>query len=112
MNEYVNPFGIHIRNSDNWGSYDNVGGSAKYSSILISADCPENKPVELSLEYWLPNKPFHIIKKGSILLHVTGKDHTPPIMRWLTISTDNVLQVRPNKPRAARYQIRCHVECS
>jgi hypothetical protein len=32
--KYVNPSGIHIRESDNWGNGDHVGGSAKYSIPL------------------------------------------------------------------------------
>ncbi|MFO7971034.1 MAG: hypothetical protein R6U40_04710, partial [Desulfobacterales bacterium] len=42
---YVNPAGIHIRKSDNWSSYDHVGGSAKYSVPVLASDCPEGHGV-------------------------------------------------------------------
>lgn len=40
--KYVNPSGINMRVSDNWGSYDHVGGSAKYSIPVLSSNCPVN----------------------------------------------------------------------
>ena len=39
---YVNPFGVNTRMSDDWTPFDHVGASAKYSVPLISSDCPEN----------------------------------------------------------------------
>ena len=92
--KYVNPFGINIRISDNWGSYDHVGGSAKYSIPVLSSDCPENHIIEFFAEYWLPDYPDHIIKRGTIKIKVTGKDTTPPKVRWVQISGDNTIQVR------------------
>ncbi len=41
--QFINPAGINIRESDNWSTYDHVGGSAKYSVPVISSDCPENQ---------------------------------------------------------------------
>ncbi len=92
--KYVNPFGINIRISDNWGSYDHVGGSAKYSVPVLSSDCPEEHMVDFFAEYWLPDYPYHIIKRGKVKIKVTGKDDTPPKVRWVQISEDNVIQVR------------------
>lgn len=92
--KYVNPFGINIRKSDNWGSYDHVGGSAKYSVPVISSDCPDDHVIDFIAEYWLPDNPNHIIKQGKIRLKVTGKDTTPPELQWVRIPGDNVLQAK------------------
>jgi S-formylglutathione hydrolase FrmB len=90
--KYINPYGISIRNSDNWGSYDHVGGSAKYSVPLISSDCPENEAVDFIAEYWLPDSPNHIIKQGIVNLRISGVDYTPPRIQWLRVTGDNVIQ--------------------
>jgi S-formylglutathione hydrolase FrmB len=94
FDKYVNPFGINIRKSDNWGSYDHVGGSAKYSVPVISSDCPDDHVIDFIAEYWLPDNPNHIIKQGEIRLKVTGKDITPPELQWVRIPGDNVLQAK------------------
>ena len=80
--------------SDYWGSFDYVGGSAKYNVPLISSDCPENHPIEFFAEYWLPEYPFHIIKQGVIKIKVKGKDNTPPKIRWVKIPGDNIIQAK------------------
>jgi hypothetical protein len=92
--KYLNPFGVNLRMSDDWSSLDHVGSSAKYSVPVISSDCPENHSVELFAEYWLPDYPMHIIKQGKIKLKITGKDNTPPELRWIKIPGDNIIQVR------------------
>jgi poly(3-hydroxybutyrate) depolymerase len=92
----VNPFGTNFRLSDNWGAYDHVGGSAKYSVPVISSGCPENHVIEFVAEYWLPDNPNHIIKQGRINIKVTGKDKTPPELQWIRIPGDNVLQAKIN----------------
>ncbi len=91
---FINPFGMNIRESDNWGRYDHVGGSAKYSVPMIASDCPENHPVEFFAEYWLPDYPRHIIKRGNIKLMVSGKDETPPVLQWVKVTGDNTIQVK------------------
>jgi poly(3-hydroxybutyrate) depolymerase len=91
---YVNPGGINIRVSDSWGSYDHVGGSAKYSVPLISSECPQDYPVEFFAEYWLPDYPDHIIKRGKITITVSGEDHTAPMVQWVQLPGDNTLQTR------------------
>ncbi|MBK8503808.1 MAG: hypothetical protein IPL46_17305 [Saprospiraceae bacterium] len=91
---YANPFGIHLRKSDNWGSYDHVGGSAKNSTIVIASDCPDGEQIDLSLEYWRPDYPYHIIGKGSVKLEIVGSDQTPPQIAWVQIPADNLLQVK------------------
>jgi S-formylglutathione hydrolase FrmB len=93
-NKYVNPFGVNTRISDNWAAYDHVGGSAKYSVPLISSECPVNQTIDFIAEYWLPDSPNHIIKQGKVTIKVTGRDNTPPEMKWLKITGDNVLQAR------------------
>ena len=92
--KYVNPFSTNIRVSDNWGSYDHVGGSAKYSVPVLSSDCPENHMIEFFAEYWLPDYPNHIIKRGKVKIEVTGTDTTPPTVKWVKGSGDNVIQAK------------------
>ena len=92
--QYLNPFGIQVRKSDNWTSFDYVGGSAKYNEPLISSDCPENHPLEFFAEYWMPEHPFHIIKQGLVRIEVKGKDTTPPAIIRIQVTGDNVLQVK------------------
>ena len=92
--KYVNPFGINIRKSDNWGLYDAVGGSAKYSVPVISSNCPDNHEIDFAAEYWLPADPNHIITQGKISIKVTGKDITPPESQWVRITGDNVIQIK------------------
>ncbi len=91
---FINPDGLNIRESDNWSSYDHVGGSAKYSVPVISSDCPENRIIEFFAEYWLPAYPDHIIKRGKIEIQVSGADQTPPGLRWVEVSGDNTLQAK------------------
>ncbi len=91
---YINPDGINMRNSDNWGTYDHVGGSAKYSLPLISSACPDNQTIDFVAEYWLPDYPNHIIKQGRVKIKVTGKDTTPPELQWIRIPGDNIIQVK------------------
>jgi|WetSurMetagenome_2_1015567.scaffolds.fasta_scaffold05143_5 S-formylglutathione hydrolase FrmB len=92
--KYVNPFGTNIRISDNWGAYDHVGGSAKYSIPLVSSDCPDNHIIAFYAEYWLPDNPDHIIKRGKVNIRVTGKDNTPPELFWIRIPGDNIIQTK------------------
>lgn len=91
---FINPAGIHIRESDNWTSYDHVGASAKYSVPVVASDCPANHTVKFFMEYWLPDYPYHIIKRGIVNLKVNGKDETPPDLQWLIISGDNTIQAK------------------
>ena len=91
---YINPFGIRIRHSDNWSSFDHVGGSAKYDAALIASDCPENHTIDLFAEYWLPDHPRHKTKQGKLQIRVQGQDTTPPAIRSVVVSGDNVLQVK------------------
>ncbi len=80
--------------SDSWGSYDHVGGSAKYSIPVISSDCPQDHLVEFFAEYWLPDYPDHIIKRGKISIKVSGEDHTAPMVQWVQLPGNNTLQVK------------------
>ena len=93
-NQYINPAGIHIRKSDSWGTYDHVGGSAKYSVPVLASDCPRNHKVKFFAEYWLPNYPDHIIKRGVVEINIDGKDQTAPELDWVKISGDNVIQAK------------------
>lgn len=91
---YVNPSGVHHRKSDEWGMFDHVGGTCKYSVPLISSICPENHRIEFLTEYWLPDYPLHIIKRGKVSLPVKGKDSTPPQLEWVQIPGNNVIQAK------------------
>ncbi len=92
--QFVNPFGIHIRQSDNWDDFDHVGASAKYDVPLIASNCPENHSIEFFAEYWLPDYPLHIIKQGVIKIKVKGRDATPPQISWMDIPGDNIIRVK------------------
>lgn len=91
---YVNPNGIHQRESDNWTKHDHVGASAKYSVPLIDASCPENHTVRFFAEYWLPDYPDHIIRRGTITMTVQGTDRTPPVLCWTRMNGDNTFHAR------------------
>ncbi|MDD4107892.1 MAG: alpha/beta hydrolase-fold protein [Prolixibacteraceae bacterium] len=91
---FVNPAGIHIRESDNWGSYDHVGGSAKYSIPVLSSDSPENHTISFFAEYWLPEYPDHIIKRGIVKIKISGKDETPPQLSWVKVKGDNCIHAK------------------
>jgi poly(3-hydroxybutyrate) depolymerase len=93
-NNFINPNEINIRESDNWGSYDHVGGSAKYSVPVIASNCPNDHEVSFFAEYWLPDYPYHIIKQGKVKLKVSGQDHTPPAVQWVRVSGNNTIQVK------------------
>jgi S-formylglutathione hydrolase FrmB len=91
---YVNQNGINARMSDDWSAYDHVGGSAKYSMPLISSECPQNHKIEFLASYWLPDYPNHIIIQGKVTVRVSGKDITPPVIRWANVSGDNTVQAK------------------
>ena len=91
---HINPYGIVIRRSDSWSSFDHVGASAKYDVPLISSDCPQNHRLQFAAEYWLPEYPLHIIKRGIVSFEVKGKDTTPPIAGAIQITGDNVLWIK------------------
>ena len=91
--KYVNPFGVNVRKSNSWESFDNVGGSAKYNVPLISSDCPEDKTIDFSASYWVPvSNNMHVIKQGKISITIKGKDNVPPSLSWVQIPGDNILQ--------------------
>jgi len=92
--KFINPGYVSIRQSDNWASYDNVGGSMKYSIALVSADCPQDHNVRFFAEYWLPDKPLHTIRQATVNLPVSGKDHEPPVLAWVKVAGNNLLQAK------------------
>lgn len=91
---HINPFGIHIRESDYWTSYDHVGASAKYSVPIVASDCPNGHAISFFAEYWTPSYPDHIIKRGIINIKIQGKDQTPPQVEWVKVSEDNTIKVK------------------
>ncbi len=88
---YINPAGIHVRKSDNWGSYDHVGGSAKYSIPVIASNTPNGHNAKFFYEYWLPDYPDHIIKRGVVNIRIEGNDKTPPELQWVKMYGDNTI---------------------
>ena len=88
---WLNCHGENKRMSDNWGAYDHVGGSAKYSIPVISSSCPENTVISTVLEYWLPDSPDHIIKQEIVNFRISGNDKTPPTIEWVKVSGDNTI---------------------
>jgi len=92
--KYVNPSGISIRKSDYWGTYDHVGESAKFSVPVIASSMPGNHIISFLVEYWLPDYPNHIIKRGKVSLQIAGKDNTPPQLQWVRIPGNNVIQIK------------------
>ena len=91
---HVNPFGVNVRKSDNWGSFDYVGGSAKYRVPLIASTCPEGQQVQFFVQYWLPEYPLHHTKEGLVTIVVNGKDATAPLVGRVHAAGDNVLEVQ------------------
>lgn len=91
---YINPFGVRNRKSDNWTSFDHVGGSAKYDVPLIASDIPDGHTITFLAEYWLPEYPIHHIRKGVVKIPVRGKDTTPPVCGRVKVTGDNVLHAR------------------
>lgn len=91
---FVNPGGISVRESIPWGSFDHVGGSAKYSVPIMSANCPQKHKISFFTEYWLPSYPDHIIKQGVINVEVSGTDNTPPELIMVELLGDNTIHAK------------------
>jgi S-formylglutathione hydrolase FrmB len=92
--DYVNPFGVNRRRSDNWTDLDHVGASMKYDIALLSSDCPQDHKAEFFVQYYLPNYPFHHSRAGKVIVTVNGKDDTAPEIDRVMIPGDNVVQAR------------------
>lgn len=92
--QFVNPFGVNLRQSDDWTEFDHVGASAKYNVPLIASNCPQNHSIDFFAEYWLPDYPFHIKKQGVIKINVKGSDVTSPQITWIHVTADNIIQVK------------------
>jgi hypothetical protein len=90
----VNPYGIHLRESDYWGAYDHVGASAKYSVPVLASEISDGDSIGFFAEYWLPDYPEHIIKRGVVRIAVSGNDETPPVLQWVKITGDNTIQAK------------------
>jgi hypothetical protein len=60
-----NPNGVHPRQSDYWGNFDNVGASQKINPLVISKDCAGTSPLPVLFEYWKPgDDKRHVTKYG------------------------------------------------
>ncbi|NND08787.1 MAG: hypothetical protein HKN87_20625 [Saprospiraceae bacterium] len=92
--EYINPNFISLRTSDSWANYDHIGPSAKFTTPVIGSDCPDGKEILFWLEYWLPNVPAHIIKRGVVKVKVEGNlDETAPVFKWLQVKNDQSIEL-------------------
>jgi hypothetical protein len=60
------------RVSDDWGDYDHVGASAKYSLPLISPDCAPGHVIHILARVLLPNKPNHAVRLAAIEIPVAA----------------------------------------
>jgi hypothetical protein len=85
--------GLAARVSDPWGGYDNVGATAKYTLVLLSASCREGARIPLFVRYQIPQKPDHLLKQGVIHLTVSGKDRTGPAVVRASVHGWNRLEV-------------------
>ena len=92
--DFLNQMGENKRMSDYWGTYDHVGGSAKYSAAVVASSGAENKTLTALVEYWMPDYPDHIIKQGIVRLRVAGTDKTPPSADWVKVTGDNTIMVK------------------
>jgi hypothetical protein len=92
--ELLNASGENKRLSDYWGTYDHVGGSAKYSAAVVSSSIKGEKTLCTLVEYWMPDAPNHIIKQGIVNLKVTGSDRTPPSVDWVKVTGDNTIMLK------------------
>lgn len=58
------------RVSDEWGNYDHVGASAKYSLPLIRTDCAPGHTIRMLARELLPDKPNHKIRYAAVEIKV------------------------------------------
>jgi hypothetical protein len=67
---------LTTRISDNWGSYDSVGASAKYTLAKIASFCPVGHKITMQARVLIPNKPNHQVREATIELEVAqGATH-------------------------------------
>jgi len=90
----LNPGGLNLRFSDYWGNYDHVGGSAKVSMPVVTADCPADHELLLFAEYWLPQAPEHLVRRGPVRIKVSGTDLTAPKADSVQMAAGNLLEAR------------------
>ena len=62
---------LTTRISDNWGEYDWVGASAKYTLARISRTCPNDHIIKILARVIIPNKPNHKLQEFTINLPIT-----------------------------------------
>ena len=60
----------------------------------MSSDSPENHTISFFAEYWLPEYPDHIIKRGIVKIKISGKDETPPQLSWVKVKGDNCIHAK------------------
>jgi hypothetical protein len=63
---------LTARLSDPWGSYDNVGATAKISLARIREDCQVGHEIPFFARYQIPDKPEHILKEGVVRVRVAA----------------------------------------
>jgi len=85
---------VSRRMADYWGVYDNVGASAKWSLVLLSASCPADAEVALFLRSQRPSKPEHALVEGATRLRIRGPDRTAPQAEWGAIREWSALEIK------------------
>jgi poly(3-hydroxybutyrate) depolymerase len=73
----------HTRISDNWTSFDHVGGSFKYSQPLVLVPESDEETIPFFAHYWLPDYPDHFRVEGKINVAIVGNDQTGPGLSWI-----------------------------
>ncbi len=97
--QYVNPNGIYLQTSDSWQNYEHIGASTKFTTPVIASDCPDGEELDFWLEYWVPNLPEHIIKRGTASIRVEGsRDETAPVFKWMEVRNDRKMVVAAYDP--------------
>lgn len=85
---------VSRRVSDPWGSYDNVGASAKSSLLVVSSSCPAGAEIPLFLRSQRPSKPDHVLVEGTTTLRIRGADRSAPQPEWAAARAWNVLEIK------------------
>ncbi|WP_339926271.1 alpha/beta hydrolase-fold protein [uncultured Cyclobacterium sp.] len=96
INEYINPDNVSIRIADPWQEYDHIGGTVKYTMPVLSGEIPEGEKIPFYVEYWTPGdiSGQHIIHKGKINITVKGEDKTAPVVQWVQVLNDELIEAR------------------
>ncbi len=82
-NSAIDLISEHTRISDNWTSFDHVGGSFKYSQPLVLVPGSDGQTIPFFAHYWIPEYPDHFRVEGKINVTISGQDQTGPELSWI-----------------------------